>query len=104
MGKENYKSGAKCKYHSLCSLYNNNVLSSNVEKEMCKIGLPVDESYEPEVPESEDFLPSADYAHGPGGTCDAYLYYRDNEMIPKITELIEKAHSIEKILDKYDYL
>lgn len=63
---------AECKYHHLCSLYNNGVLPLEIEKEMCGSGLEIEDVYEPEIPTSIEFIPIEGYQFGSGGVCEAF--------------------------------
>ena len=67
---------------------------------MCGIGHPEEKVYEPQVPKPDKFIPTEEYAHGPGGTCDVYMWYKDRKLITEIRELL----SVQKELYvKYGY-
>lgn len=91
----------KCQYSSLCTLLNNDVLPINVQKEMCGLNHPEDKAYEPQVPEPVEFNPKEDYAHGPGGTCDSFMRYKDSKLIDTIAR---QLGSMVELLEEKGYM
>jgi len=88
-----FKPEAKCRYYHLCTLYNNGVLSVDVEIAMCGRLNPIDQNYVPFAPEPAEFIPSKRYHFKtPGGTCDAFLRYTLSELI---SEIMKTAKSIQ---------
>ena len=100
MPDEKYKPVAKCRYYELCSLYNNDVLKPDIEIKMCGLGRPVNNEYIPEIPESADFKPSRNYAHGTGGECEAYTRYKNSQII---STLVDHLISLQALVDKHGY-
>ena len=95
-----YKPQARCRYHHLCGLYNNDVLSSEVEIAMCGRGRSVGADYEPYIPDPKEFKPCDDYAFLPGTVCDAYQRYEDSELI---ADMVNNTRSAINALDKHGY-
>lgn len=92
----NWKASARCRYHHLCSLYNNSVLEDSIEISMCGKDNPAETEFEPTIPEvpDSDFKPTKNYAHGPGGICDAFLHFYDSEVLGNLESNISKLGSI----------
>ena len=100
MAEGEFRESAKCKYHHLCKLYNNGVLTEHMEVEVCGRGKPVDKNFEPQIPETSKFFPCEEYAHGAGGTCDSYMRYEDSKIV---SSLVDHLVSLEKLVDKHGY-
>ena len=66
---------------------------------MCGLGKTIDKNYEPSIPEIKKFEPTKDYAHGPGGACDAYMRYKDSDLIAFVRKKLEGFNSSPLMID-----
>ena len=85
---------AKCKYCRLCTLYNNGILSEEIEIEMCGKGFATEGEYVPEIPSPDEFHPVEGYESDPGGRCDAFTGYEGNEVIKEMGGLIQQLQGL----------
>ena len=91
-----FKPEARCRYHSVCKLYNNDVLPLNTELIMCGRGHEIDKDYLPQIPEVADFQPVQDYPADPAGNCDAYMRYIESGLIRQVRESLEGMRELLK--------
>lgn len=99
MTVDNFKPGAKCRFYQNCQIYNNDVLKADIEIKMCGRSLPVDEKYKPKIHEPTIFKPveNYDWPDQPGGTCDAFDYFIECEVI---ADVVSHLHDVKKLFYK----
>ena len=100
MSEKNSKPNAKCCYHHLCSLFNNDVLTKIVEQEMCGSNQKPDIDFKPKATEPAHFSPTEHYPHGSGEICDAFMRFKDSKLIEVVRE---QLGILQKHYEKHGY-